>query len=140
MSNDREKVLWEGSPSQMLNINIFMFCFFFCWLVVPIFYALWKYLEVRYTRYYLTSERLKISQGVLNRVTDELELYRVKDTRLSEPLFLRLCSLGDILLASSDRSHPLLMLRAIKNAETVRQQIRGLVEAQRRIKGVREID
>ena len=58
-------------------------------LVVPF----WKWLVVRCTEMTLTNQRLKIRSGVFSRKTNELELYRVKDTTLDEPFILRLVSL-----------------------------------------------
>ena len=42
--------------------------------------SLARYLETRFTRFEITSERIRITTGVLSRRMEELELYRVKDT------------------------------------------------------------
>jgi hypothetical protein len=69
-----------------------------------------------------------------------MELYRVKDTTLHEPFFLRLVSLGNVEIVSSDKSTPVLVLPALRNAEALRQQIRKHVEEMRTQKRVRELD
>ena len=71
---------------------------------------------------------------------DELELYRVKDYRLENPFFLRMFSLGNIVLETSDRSSPVVRINAIQNAEELREKIRNCVETRRDQKGVREVD
>src|SRR5688572_9820473 len=114
-----EEVVWTGSPSQLLNVPIYIVCALLFFLVVPVFYAVWKWLVLRNIKYELTSERLKIRQGVLNKQLDELELYRVRDYKLEQPLILRLFSLGNITLRTSDTSHPLIVLRAIRDGEHV---------------------
>ena len=48
-------------------------------LVLPLFTALVRYLQTISKVYELTTERIKITEGVLSKVTDTLELYRVKD-------------------------------------------------------------
>jgi uncharacterized membrane protein YdbT with pleckstrin-like domain len=101
---------------------------------------LWQWLVVRNTIYELTTERLKLRRGVLNKHMDEVELYRVRDYQLEQPLFLRLFGLGNIALQTSDRSHPVLRLRAIRNGEQLYEQIRAAVEECRTRKGVRELD
>src|SRR6185503_7905019 len=96
-----EKAIFQGSPSQVLNLNAFLGCSlaavflivlsivvwlpFLLLLPVPLGIAVWKWLEIKSRIYELTSERIKTSQGIFTRRTDELELYRVKDVTLVEP-------------------------------------------------------
>lgn len=137
-----EALVWRGRPSQVVNLGWFFVAIAFCWLIVPVLVALWRLLVVLCTRYELTTERLRRTGGVLSRVTEEMELYRVKDTRLSEPWWLRLFKLGDIELVASDVTTPRLVIRAIPiaTARGLRETIRGAVEGLRGRKGVREID
>jgi uncharacterized membrane protein YdbT with pleckstrin-like domain len=60
-------------------------------LLVPIPFALWKWLETRNTIYSLSDQRLKFTRGVLTKTTEDLELYRVQVR--AEP-FERLVGLG----------------------------------------------
>ena len=136
----QEEVVWTGSPSQVLNLPVYVVCGLLFWLVIPVFIAVWKWLVLRNTRYELTTERLRIRQGVLNKELDELELYRVRDYRLEQPFWLRLFSLGNITLRSSDTSHPFIVLRAIRDGESVREQIRTHVEECRIKKRVLPLD
>lgn len=137
---EAESVVWQGRPSPLDQLGTFAVCGLLMWLVVPVFLAVWRYLELRCTKYTLTNERLGVQTGVLSRRLDEIELYRVKDTRLEMPFLLRLLGLAHVVLLSSDRTHPELRLRAIADAEGVRNQIRGLVEKRRDQKNVRELD
>jgi uncharacterized membrane protein YdbT with pleckstrin-like domain len=135
-----EQVVWAGSPSQVVNLPVFVVCGLLCWLVVPIFVALWKWLVVKNIRYELTTERLKLRHGVLNRSLDELELYRVRDYRLEQPLFLRIFSLGNIIVRTTDTTHPLIVLRAVHDGENVLEAVRRNVEECRARKNVRALD
>jgi uncharacterized membrane protein YdbT with pleckstrin-like domain len=135
-----EKTLWTGTPSQLLNLPVFILCFIFFWLVIPIFIAFWKWLVIRTTEYELTTERLKHRYGVLNKNMDDLELYRVRDYKLEQPFWQRIFGLGTITMQTSDRSHPIMRLRAIRGADRLREQIRSAVEACKQQKGVRELD
>ena len=101
---------------------------------------LWKYLEIRCTRYQLSAEQLMATHGVLNRLTDNLELYRIKDTQVFEPLWLRPMGLGNVCIHSSDRTTPTLMVRAIPKPTKMASLVRQQVEAERVRKGVREFD
>lgn len=82
-----EKPVWNGTPSQVINIPAFALWGIFFWLVIPIVIILWKWLVVKNTKYELTTERLKIRHGVLNKNMDDLELYRVRDFKLEKPFF-----------------------------------------------------
>jgi len=135
-----EEPVWTGSPSQVLNLPVYIFCALLCWLIVPIFYAIWKWLVLRNIRYELTTERLKLREGVLNKRLDEVELYRVRDYSLEQPLFLRPFGLSNITLGTADPSHPAVVLRAIRNGESVLDQLRKYVEQQRLKKRVLPLD
>lgn len=133
MSNT-ENVIWEGRPSQWTN-----FWYFTIWsltIIVPI----WRYLVVKNTVYELTNERLLCHSGVLNKTTEELELYRVKDVKEYKPLLYRLVGLGNVYVSSSDKSTPITYLLAIKDSKEVRENIRKLSDTRRDLKRVREID
>jgi uncharacterized membrane protein YdbT with pleckstrin-like domain len=154
-----ERTLWMGRPSQWLNFKYFfpglvlMAGGGFLALVRPelamvgwgfaavVFLMLfWQWLQVRCTEMILTNQRLSVRQGVLSRRRHDLELYRVKDTALDEPLLLRLVSLANIEIVSSDRTHPSLVIRGVKDAEPLRQMLRSTVERLRSTKQVREMD
>lgn len=92
------------------------------------------------TRYELTTQRLLTRRGILVQRTDELELYRVRDLVLIEPIWWRVLGRGHVLIKSSDVTTPELMLYAIAQPASVRQMIRQQVEQVRDAKGVRTLD
>lgn len=150
-----EEILWKGRPSQLLNLGRFLLALllaagigfgglFFppAWfaLAIPALWALWEFLRIRCRIYELTAERLRLYSGVLNQEIDELELYRVKDSSMIRPFWLRIFKLSNIRLETSDRSHPQVRLEAIGDATEVREKIRRQVEYWRDRKRVREVD
>jgi uncharacterized membrane protein YdbT with pleckstrin-like domain len=135
-----EQIEWEGTPSQVINLGTFALVGLFFWLAIPLFVGLWRWLVTKNTKYFLTSERLRTETGVFNKTTDEVELYRVRDYRVDRPFVLRLFSLGNVVLTTSDKSHPRVVITAIPQAEELREKIRSLVEVMRERKGIREID
>jgi uncharacterized membrane protein YdbT with pleckstrin-like domain len=150
-----ENVLWKDSPSQWLNLGPFTAClilaagisvgalFFppaFAGLILPILYAVWKYLTVRTRVFELTSERLKITSGVINQHVDEIELYRIKDSQLVRTWWMRLTGLASVSLETSDRTMPSLVIPAIRGGTDMRELLRKQVEIQRDNKRVREMD
>jgi uncharacterized membrane protein YdbT with pleckstrin-like domain len=156
METTNETVVWEGNPSQLTNFGTYLACALvaaaivvagvmiapeaFWVLVVPVLVALWRYLTLKFFRYRVTTERVGLTRGVFTKRTDSIELYRVKDTTLIEPFFLRMLGLSDVVLNSSDRTTPLLVLHAVPNGLALREQIRANVERLRVQKSVREVD
>lgn len=151
----QENILWKGSPSQWLNLGPFSTSailaagiaggglFFppaFAGLLLPVLHAVWKYLTVRTRVFELTSERLKITSGVINQHVDEIELYRIKDSQLIRAWWMRLTGLASINLKTSDRSMPSLVIPAIRDGGEIRELLRRQVEIQRDKKRVRELD
>ncbi|CAN5276752.1 hypothetical protein BH11PSE14_BH11PSE14_07240 [soil metagenome] len=133
---DDERIDWSGHPSQWQNLGWFLLCL----LVVPIPFAVWKWLETRSTVYTLTDQRLKFTRGVFSKTTEDLELYRVRDSKFSQGLFERMVGLGEIELFTTDETSPTIQLGYIADAEGVRERIRALVEARRDAKRVRYLD
>lgn len=131
-----ETVLWEGCPSQIINLKWFLLAL----LIIPIPIALWKWIDVRNQVYTLTTERLRYRSGVFTKRNDDLELYRVRDTTVVEPLFLRLFGAGNIVMETSDRTHPTFILPAVKEPRAIYEHLRQQVELMREQKRVRELD
>jgi uncharacterized membrane protein YdbT with pleckstrin-like domain len=166
-----EKIVFRGSPSQMVNFNKYVACVVFLGLVamapsiwkiffahdlapyksyytlaskilffVPVVYGISAFLQVKNHIYTITTERLIEEVGVLSKITDELELFRVKDITYVQPFSLRMFGCGNIILDTSDKSSPLLVIHAIKNARPVIELLRKNVQIMRKKRGVREID
>ena len=131
-----ERIVWQGNPSQWQNFGWFLLCL----LVIPIPFAVWKWLETRNTRYTLTDERLQFTRGVLSKTTEDLELYRVRDTKFQQSFWERMVGLGEIELYTTDETTTTIRLPYIRDAVAVREQMRELVEARRDAKRVRYLD
>jgi uncharacterized membrane protein YdbT with pleckstrin-like domain len=132
-----EKNVWQGGPSQRVNLGLFIVCGLFFWTVVPLFFILAAYLKTKSTRYEITTQRLRITSGVFSRRVDEIELYRVKDSTLLEPFLLRTQGLGNIAVLSNDTAMPNVLLHAVAQARDVREKLRNAYETRRDEKRVR---
>jgi uncharacterized membrane protein YdbT with pleckstrin-like domain len=138
---DEERVLWAGHPSHKKDLGFHLVCGLLFFLFVPLVMSLIRFLETRTHKFEVTSERVRVTSGILSRHMEELELYRVKDTSLFEPFMLRvLFKLGHVVLRTSDATHRVFVIPAIPNANALREEIRGCVEKLRERKGVRELD
>lgn len=136
-----EYPVWTGTTSQWMNLPSFLLwgllAFTVVLLPVSAGVILWRYLVVKNQVFELTSERLKMHSGVLNKRLSELELYRVTDTQFEQPFWLRLVGLGHVRIMSSDKTTPAVMITAVPDGRDLRETLRELVEARRAAKGVR---
>ena len=115
------------------------------WIIVGIWVlcgiaALVSYLKVSTTKYILTTERLRVTTGVLSTRTEDLELRRVRDSVILRPLWARLAGLGDVQILSADASTPRVVLHAIRDPDSVQTLIRSNVQTQWSRFGVRQME
>src|SRR5919204_361178 len=97
-------------------------------LAVPLFTASVRYLQTKTKMYELTTERIKITEGVLSKVTDTLELYRVKDLETRQPFLYRLVGVENVQLNTSDTSSPFVFIQAVPRGVGLGDKIRNQVE------------
>ncbi|MEK6700956.1 MAG: PH domain-containing protein [Planctomycetota bacterium] len=128
-----EQTLWDGTPSQWPNLWRYL-------LIITIPWALWVALVIANTRITLTSQRLRIRRGVFSTAIEEIELYRVHDSAMTQSFIQRLFALGTVHLQTHDASLPHVYLDNIASAFQLRETIRQAVERVRRVQKVREID
>lgn len=137
----KEYPVWTGTTSQWMNFPSFLLwgvlALTVILLPVSLGVILWRYLVVKNQKFELTSERLKLHTGVLNKKLSELELYRVTDTQFDQPFWLRLVGLAHVQIMSSDKTSPVVTITAVPDARELRETLRELVEARRTAKGVR---
>lgn len=142
---EEEKVICELSPSQLLNLRPFLFSMIAIaviialailtdtplvyWLmVIPLGYALWKWLEIRSVKLKITDQRIIMRSGVLNKITNETELYRVRDSSIEEPFFYRMFGCGNISIYTTDEAEATLKLTAYKKPHWLKDQVRNYSE------------
>jgi uncharacterized membrane protein YdbT with pleckstrin-like domain len=161
---NEEQLIWKGTPSQVLNLPALFFGILaasaltvaalltvvvtgplaiiliaVAW-VVCLLPWLGKVISTRFHRYELTNQRFKHITGVFNRRVEVMELYRIKDMELEMPFHFRIFGLSRIIISTSDRTTPVVVLNAIRGGMNVSDQIRHHVEELRDKKRVREVD
>jgi uncharacterized membrane protein YdbT with pleckstrin-like domain len=129
-------VVSSAAPAQIQKLSPSILLL----LLVPISIAVARYLQTKNKIYELTTERLKMTEGVFSKVTDTLELYRVKDIETRQPFFYRMVGVENVQINTSDTSSPFVFIEAIPSTIALADKIRNQVETIRAQKGVREID
>ena len=128
------------NSSELIDISNFVLVLLVITSIITLFFMLYKWLVIKNIKYELTTERLKTKSGILDKITDELELYRIKDYILEEPFHLRLFKLSNIKLNTSDKTNSITILLAIKTGKELLEKIRFYTEEARQAKGVKEFD
>ncbi|MCB8917892.1 MAG: PH domain-containing protein [Ardenticatenaceae bacterium] len=102
-----EKTLWEGRP--FLSIG---------------------------TQYIITSERVRVIEGVLGKDREDIELIRIQDIDQKQTLRERMFNLGDITIRSHDDSKPKIKFNNVRDPETVHEILRRAVLSARKQYGL----
>lgn len=158
-AESEETLLWRGTPSQWTHFGTYLVCLLLgvgivaaylmpsqhqplilAGLALPLLWGFGRWLTTRFHVYEVTSERIKVSTGILSRRTTELELYRVRDYTVVQPFWIRLVGCGNVVLETSDRSNPHVVLRAVPQPAALKDQIRTHTERMRQRRGVRDIE
>ena len=106
--DDEESMLWVGKPMFTLG-----------------------------EKYELTSQRLRIYRGVFSRDLEEIDLVRVRDTKVKQHLGERMAGIGDVTVFSTDKNNPEITLNNVKDPLEVREIIRKAYLAEQDRRGLK---
>jgi uncharacterized membrane protein YdbT with pleckstrin-like domain len=136
-----ERILFKGRPSHWIYFPHYLIGVLLSPLYgISLLYVLYKFLWLICWKIEITNQRIIEETGILSKKTNELELFRVKDLKLDQPFILRIVGLSNIILETSDRTHPFKKIPGVKNGKNLREDLRMCVETRREEKGVRETD
>jgi uncharacterized membrane protein YdbT with pleckstrin-like domain len=131
-----ETTIWQGRTSHLSQIWLYALCL----LIIPIPWAIMAWYRIVSQLFTITNQRIQVRTGWVRRKMKEVELYRVRETVLFDPLWQRIFGLGTIIIKTGDDVTPEIVIPAIKNAGVIRDQLRSAVEARRDLKRVRTLD
>ncbi len=166
-ARDAPALIYQGRPSQLANLRGFIGLFVLTnalfWFVRPLLgkafkesawdwylsliilgaYLLWlgwKILVLKCTKYTVTSENILLERGVLFREIDNIDLFRVTDVNLRQNILQRILGTGNILIASSDKSKPDVVLADVTEPRTPFENIRRAALRADKERGVLQIE
>lgn len=85
-------------------------------------------LPLTFTKYSMSEDRLFLETGLINTRQEEVILYRVRDISLTISLWQRIFRVGSVLVQSSDKSLPRLLLKNIRDPRAVKELLHKQVE------------
>ncbi|CAG9622730.1 PH domain-containing protein [Sutcliffiella rhizosphaerae] len=88
----------------------------FMWLIIPI-------MRILSTAYEITENYLISTNGIISRRIDQVEWYRVKDVQLQQGILGRMFDFGDLIVISSDITHPVTRIKGVSHPIELRREI-----------------
>lgn len=79
------------------------------------------------TEYRIFTDSLEVESGIISRKIDNIQLFRVRDLGLDQPLMGRLLGFGSLSLTSTDQSAPHLVLRGVDDPRALYETLRDLI-------------
>jgi len=114
-----EKPLFSGHPAVIHSV--------WQWIAVVLTLGIalvFYWLKSLATTYEVTSQRVRIERGILSKVKDSIELFRIDHFDLHKPLGMRLAGYCLLHLRSSDSSFETVILYGIPNLENLADTLR----------------
>jgi uncharacterized membrane protein YdbT with pleckstrin-like domain len=108
-------------------------------LVAILGLATLTWLKTASTSYHFAKGRLTWRTGILSRSAESLELYRIADVTMRQPLFQRLFGVGRIVLNTADANHREVVMDGVPRPDQFRDWLTDAVQQTRRERGMREI-
>ena len=102
-------------------------------------------LHLNFTWYKISKDELMVTKGFLNRHTDTIELYLLKDPDMQESIWQRLFHVGTIIVkvdsrSTSSKAGSIIEIKNIKKCSEVRKLLRDYIEADVMERGINYID
>ena len=108
------EVLWEDRPAGLWQRFLSM-------------------IHMNFTKYQITKDELIIQRGFINRKTNSIELYLLKDPDLTESIYQRLIGVGTLTVKIETKTDvegnkKKMVLKNVRNCKAVRKLLRDNIE------------
>ena len=129
---DVERTFFSGNPVALHSVGR--------WALTVItlgIAGLAYWLASRSTRFEITTQRVRIERGLLSKSTQDIELYRIDDIVIEQPIGMRMLGHGRLVLRSTDRSLPEVRIAGVPDFSSLADQIREHALKERERRGVK---
>lgn len=129
-------MLFEGNPALLPSILHWIIAILTLGLALLVYLA-----RSRSTHYRITTQRVVVESGLLNKRLDQTDLYRIHDYVVERPLGQRLVGTGNLVLQTVDRTTPAVRLLGLHtDVVALYERLRKATEAEKQRRGVRVLD
>lgn len=94
-------------------------------------------LPISFTKYTLSENRLFLDKGLFTTVSDEVQLYRIRDLKLVRTFWDKIFGVGDVIVYSTDKNMPEFHIHKIKHPKEVKEKLYEQTQKDRIKNGVR---
>ena len=126
-------------PWTQASVDAFLMWFRIA-IFLPAAITALRAIALRFTRYELTTQRLRVCRGILVRKHDEIGLHRIRDYKVRRPILGLFLGYGAIRIISRDPSMPVLDMTLVPDAQGRYEQIRQQSQIWKNETGYREFD
>jgi membrane protein YdbS with pleckstrin-like domain len=132
-----EQVIFEGNiPMRAFHFSHgFFWHLFLGWN----FGILWSWLQKKGHYLRITSQRISLIEGLISQQAEEVEFYRIIDTKFDQGPVQRILGVGEITIISDDETAPELKF-VMTNPRHYWEQIRGYVRDERKTMRAIQVD
>jgi uncharacterized membrane protein YdbT with pleckstrin-like domain len=109
---------------------------FVVYVLLAVAYFCMSIYRLKSVRYRLSSQRIFVERGILNKRTDEIELEQYKDIFVKQGLWDRLMGCGDIEVISSDEISPNVVIVDVMNPIAKKDMIRNAARDRKQALGI----
>ena len=131
-----EETLFDGNPALVPSLGALVLAVFTLGLwLIPLWWS------SRGRHYRLTTKRVVVETGILNKRLEQVDLYRVSDYTVLRPISQRIMGTGNLMLRTLDHTSPTVAVSNIKtDVVALYERIRAATEVEKRKRGVRVMD
>ena len=134
--DEPEGVLFEGNPALLPSVLHWIIAILTLGLALLVYLA-----RSRSTHYRITTQRVVVETGLLNKRLDQTDLYRIHDYVVERPLGQRIVGTGNLVLQTVDRTTPAVRLLGLHtDVVALYERLRKATEAEKQRRGVRVLD
>ena len=136
LATPEEIILFEGNPAVIGTVLEAILVVLTLGLAL-----LWLVPRSRATRYKVTSQRVVVETGLLDKTVEQSDLFRATDFVVEMPLVQRLVGTGTLRIEARDRTTKEIRLERIRaDVRALYERIRSAADAERTRRGVRSFD
>lgn len=131
-----EEELFAGYPALVPSLGALLLAILTAGLwLIPLWF------RSRAHHYRLTTKRVVVETGILNKRLEQVDLYRVSDYTVVRPVMQRIMGTGNLILRTLDHSSPELPVSNIKtDVVALYERIRAATESEKQKRGIRVVD
>lgn len=127
-----EKILFEGNPALFFDLVQILWS-----IVTGGFLLFYYYFKSKTTKYIISTQRIQVIEGLFSKYQKNVEIFRFDDFSVNQPFGMRILGYSELVVDSSDRETPRLVISGIKDAKNIAEILRKCSIDERDRRGIK---